>query len=90
MAGVAAAAAAACTTQPRLLHQSCTHQLPYVLAQLDVDATIVEAQLQQLAGAALVAGMQLLLVRFLVTLPYCIQGPLVVCDNSRASGACRW
>lgn len=78
MAGVAAA----CTTQPRLVQQLCTHQLPYVLAQLDVDATIVEAQLQQLVGAALVAGVQLLLVGFLVTLPHCIQGPLVVCNSS--------
>jgi hypothetical protein len=42
------------------------HQLPYVLAELDVDASIVKAQLQQLVSTALVAGMQLRLTRLLV------------------------
>jgi hypothetical protein len=52
--------------------QCSAHQLPNVLSQLDVDASIVKAQLQQLVSAALVAGMQRLLPCLAIVLRHCI------------------
>jgi antirestriction protein len=60
------------------------HQLPDVLAQLDVNASIVEAQLEQLVSTALVAGMQLRLPGLYV-ICCCIQGHLVVCRHTHGS-----
>lgn len=56
-----------------------THQLPYMLPKLDVDATVLEAQVQKPVGAALVTGVQLLLPRLWITSWRIAERALVIC-----------